>query len=545
MEPTPNSSEPNEPQTSSTPLSDAPVDETASPPEVSATPTESSLEAPSTEPITPLLNTPSTSEPSAAATSEAEPAVSSWSATPASATATSEVTPLAMPTDTKSKKPAKLVALIAAVVVLVGAGSAAAYFGVVVPNKPENVLQTALVNTLGQQQINYKGSIDLDSSGTAMKATFSGAGDSTAKAADVQLAFTVSGVNVSLEGRVVDKNVYVKAGDLSSLAALAGTFAPDYAAPATAISKALSDKWIVIDSTLLKEAGVSCVLDSNWSLTKADLTQIQDQYKKHPFTTIVSNSGDTVDGKKVQKFELSLDDNKLASFGNNLNNLSVTKSLADCQKGKSLPKASDAKGDGDKTPVTVWVDKSTKRIVKIASTSTAQDLKKSNLKGSGSITFSYEKVSIKAPEGATPLLQVIATLQTALGGTGLDLTQLIGTGGASSSSNANDTKRKTDIASLQTQLEAYFAEKGNYPSFAQFNSASWRKTNMKSLDETALQDPDSSSTTLATQPAAHSYSYAPTGDTGASCEADATSCSKYELTATLSDGTKYSKTSLN
>src|SRR5580698_9295036 len=57
---------------------------------------------------------------------------------------------------------------------------------------------------------------------------------------------------------------------------------------------------------------------------------------------------------------------------------------------------------------------------------------------------------------------------------------------------ARNAKRQTDIQDLQTQIEAFFSQSGYYPSLTDMNSASWRATNMKSLDAGALVDPSSS-----------------------------------------------------
>src|SRR6185437_12524563 len=54
---------------------------------------------------------------------------------------------------------------------------------------------------------------------------------------------------------------------------------------------------------------------------------------------------------------------------------------------------------------------------------------------------------------------------------------------------ARNSKRQTDIQSVQTQLEAYFQTNGNYPSYANLSSSSWVTSNMKSLDTGALTDP--------------------------------------------------------
>jgi prepilin-type N-terminal cleavage/methylation domain-containing protein len=116
---------------------------------------------------------------------------------------------------------------------------------------------------------------------------------------------------------------------------------------------------------------------------------------------------------------------------------------------------------------------------------------------------------------------------------------------------ARNSKRQTDIASLQTQLEAWFSQNGYYPSLTDMNSSSWLSTNMKSLDQTALTDPSNptQSKTLVTAPVAKSYAYAVTDSTGASCEADDTTCAKYVLTATyegtVNGNTTYVKSNLD
>lgn len=116
---------------------------------------------------------------------------------------------------------------------------------------------------------------------------------------------------------------------------------------------------------------------------------------------------------------------------------------------------------------------------------------------------------------------------------------------------ARNSKRQTDIASLQTQLEAFFSQNGYYPSLTDMNGAAWLTANMKSLDQVALTDPSNptNSKTLLAAPAAKSYAYAVSDNAGASCEATDTNCAKYTLTATyegsVNGATTYVKTNLD
>ena len=116
---------------------------------------------------------------------------------------------------------------------------------------------------------------------------------------------------------------------------------------------------------------------------------------------------------------------------------------------------------------------------------------------------------------------------------------------------ARNSKRQTDIQSVQTQLEAFYSQNGYYPSLTDMNNGSWLTSNMKSLDQNALIDPSNptQSKTLVAAPAAKSYAYAVTDSSGASCESTDTNCAKYTLTATyegtVNGASTYTKSNLD
>jgi prepilin-type N-terminal cleavage/methylation domain-containing protein len=100
---------------------------------------------------------------------------------------------------------------------------------------------------------------------------------------------------------------------------------------------------------------------------------------------------------------------------------------------------------------------------------------------------------------------------------------------------ARNTKRTTDIKSVQTHIEAYFTQNSHYPSLADMNGSAWLTSNLPSLDTNALIDPSnaSHSTQLAASPTTGQYAYQPTqADGTSSCETNDTTCAKYTLTAT-------------
>lgn len=115
---------------------------------------------------------------------------------------------------------------------------------------------------------------------------------------------------------------------------------------------------------------------------------------------------------------------------------------------------------------------------------------------------------------------------------------------------ARNSARQSDIQAIQTQVEAYFNQNGYYPSRGDLNSASWLNTNLKSLDTEALKDPQGTAATLASAPAAKTYSYAVfQSDGSTSCESDDTTCAVYTLTATyegsVNGSTTYTKKNLD
>jgi len=110
---------------------------------------------------------------------------------------------------------------------------------------------------------------------------------------------------------------------------------------------------------------------------------------------------------------------------------------------------------------------------------------------------------------------------------------------------ARDAKRQTDINALKTQLEAFYATTGYYPTLAHFSDTSsggWVATNMKGLDPNAEKDPKFTGSgayiVAGTGDATH-YGYAVT----CSDTSDETTCSAYTLTATLESGGTFSKSS--
>lgn len=310
------------------------------------------------------------------------------------------------------KTKAFLLSLVAVLVICIG--GAAAYFGVVVPNQPANILKKAVLNTAQQQKFAYTSDISVTSSaasggGLSGKIDIDGSLDTVDNTSDTNLDLTVSGVSVSAEARYVDQNLYVKLGDLSTLSALANSLAPSDASQFNTLSSQLSNKWIEIDSTLLKEAGLNCAMNQNFTLSQSDINLLTNAYNKNPFSTIKSATSTSLNGVSEEKYSLNISNNELVKFVDSFSGISSVKSLESCMRTKTT--TLNWKGDGKTTPVTVWVDKSTKRLSQISLSSND-----SGTSGTITLNLSYNPSTVTAPSNSTPLLTVFTQVMNDFGG---------------------------------------------------------------------------------------------------------------------------------
>lgn len=107
---------------------------------------------------------------------------------------------------------------------------------------------------------------------------------------------------------------------------------------------------------------------------------------------------------------------------------------------------------------------------------------------------------------------------------------------------ARDSERQTDINAVHSQVEAYYAQNGRYPTNANLDDDTFVTAQLKGLDVNALRDPKGADNNVADAAAANVYAYAVTP---AGCDNSTTDCTGYVLTATLEGGGTYTKQSLN
>jgi hypothetical protein len=110
-----------------------------------------------------------------------------------------------------------------------------------------------------------------------------------------------------------------------------------------------------------------------------------------------------------------LDGNKGADFGNGLDQLPLLKKINSCSKDTAKDSNLDQevkntiKKDNETMPLSVWVNKKTKRIAKIGFESTEKD-KKDGVDGTGEVILTYDAVTVTKPTNAKPITSLLGEL---------------------------------------------------------------------------------------------------------------------------------------
>jgi hypothetical protein len=229
-----------------------------------------------------------------------------------------------------------------------------------------------------------------------------------------------------------------------------------------------------------------------------------------------STTSEDIDGQPVMRYDVKINADALkalnqkvgALMGLSPTDVDITIKQIDPD---SLAKAS----------VKMYVNVGSQRLVKVAIT-----------QGDQTSTVTYDAFNSSVVSNEPTADFQYAEFQTLL--TGHASTSLTG--------KAQDTERKADINSLASDIEAYYTSSGFYPSLANVNDAAWVAANLKNTKDNVLTDPNGTTKQLAAAPKANQYAYQAYKDSSlAPCDSDI--CRYFKVTATLSDGTVYTKTS--
>ena len=512
---------------------------------------------------------------------------------------------------------------------LIGGSGVAAYFGMIVPNKPQNIWHKALTNmgTGTYKLIEYGSTLQKTTKGLSAEGSYSFSGSTNSKGTismnsygqkgELKSNFGLDGSNVNIDLRSIlaDKatvpDYYLRVSGLKLLNSHFGNFLSDNESAVSSID----NQWILINRVYIKSRfGLDTGGGNREKITSKDILgaekAINDVNKKWLWTDnedyavleVTKNVGkEKQDNRSVYHYSVNFNKSRTTQYLKAVRDKFKTTDLYDSIKDSYLTYYTDVSDEDienytkdldESKDFDVWVDTRTKLFHKIRFTfkdgyiDIGQDyqggskfpftivehdkkdgvtsdfnlqatldkdtnklvMKLTNVSGKDKfamdLTISQKNspTDFKAPTGAKSINEILTQLDLDDWVTeDVDVYDSL----SSTQSNAQDVERQTDIKTLHSHLEAYYAQNGLYPKLTNLNNSSWRATNMRGLDSEALKDPQGTSSSIVAAPAVHAYSYEASVADGTDCSASDQDCAQYLLTATLSDGNEYLKMSLN
>jgi hypothetical protein len=296
---------------------------------------------------------------------------------------------------------------IAAFVCIIGAGSAAAYFGYIAPNKPENILKAALANSVDPDKLkseNFEGELSVkdNESKQTFSATYNGAATADGvfqMQADVDAVVT----KVKLEMRSADgKSMYLKVSGLTGLPQLLSDYGDEAAQYAPFISR-INNQWFEINESLLSSAG----LGGGFKMSQADREKVAKAYQDHQFLTVKQKLKDEkVADMQSHHLQIVIDKQQLKDYLKALKDAKLDSAVVTQEQ---LDTIDDGLKDVDlnKYPIDVWIDKATKQMNQLKFAYSDNDV---TVTFRMTVTAFNKPVTVTKPTGAKSLLELISEL---------------------------------------------------------------------------------------------------------------------------------------
>jgi len=313
--------------------------------------------------------------------------------------------------------------IVSAIVLLLSGGAAAAYFGYYLPNKPENVLKRALVNSFDLKKaktIHFSGEITSDEGETSipLSMTFQGATDTESGAFDVKAELDILLTTLALDARTTDgKTFYFKVGGLDDMAGLLDSMAqadPVSAMDAAILSgylsvfQGLNEQWVELSRNAAEQLGIAAESEPN--MLSVDRQKIVDAYLANEFLIIKEKLADEdIKGVKSHHYKIDIDKAKLKAFAAELSkNISAFK-----QSEEQRNEFNRIIDEMKLYNLEVWIAKSDKTFRKVAFAYSANG---DAVEGHVTVDSYNQPVTVEKPENAKSLLEVIQDLFSSFSG---------------------------------------------------------------------------------------------------------------------------------
>lgn len=393
---------------------------------------------------------------------------------------TSDVPPAVAPvlgsqTRRGKKKPLTIALIIAAVLIVLGGASAAAYTWY---QNPQKVVTDSIAKLLTAKTVSYTGTIDSKSDTTKLAIALDGAATQQMASGHAKATIAMGAASVVAEGNLMadkDGNWYFKIVNAKDIAAtlLQGLPTQSQGGVDSAIAK-INDRWIKftpadlnimpsIDSTKKQQCSYAAL--NRFQTDGSYRSDVVDQYSKHQFINITENLGEK---NGSLGYKLALDLAKEKAF---LEGATHTKLYADLQKCDSTFKLDSSTISNDTTgssapEVELWADKWSHSLTKLVLANPSTE-KTDTYNVTVNPKFD-QNVTIDVPKDAMTLDQLKTELAPLFGGM-FDGSAATTAGVAS---NAETVKNQTNAILVQKKVETYNAESTTgYPTFAQLMKA--------------------------------------------------------------------------
>lgn len=315
--------------------------------------------------------------------------------------------PTAMaPVPPKGKRKGLMIGLIIGVVLLVlGGGAAAAYFGYYLPNKPENILKQALYNDLTTDAPASKLEGEFSVKQKDSDETFAGTVDAVFNengSFDMTATLDALVTTLSFDVRSVDgKSLYARVGGLEGLPEIIGSTDAVETQSLAALLEAFNDQWFEINNSLLQQATDGSFKSFDFSnFSEKDAKKVADLYAANSFFVVKQTLADEkASGVDSYHYKVAIDRGKLINFLKGVKDAKI-ENLEIAQENIDLLKDVDFA----KYPVDVWIAKDTKTFSQFALSGT-QDGTTFELR----IATSYldKKKDVEKPEDAKSILEAV------------------------------------------------------------------------------------------------------------------------------------------
>lgn len=369
-----------------------------------ATPPAGPMPAADSTPASPAAATPP--EPAA---SEATAAPEVPAVPPSNMPAMAPATPGGDIAPKKSKKVPLIVGIIIAVVVILLGASAAAYY--VVINKPQNVLNMALINTFSADKVSsasFDGSLEVKpKGGTAFNATFNGAMNDQG-AFNLHGDFDAMVTTIKLDMLSADgKTFYLRLGGLEGLPELLGETGSSGASAISPIISGLNNQWIQINQSMINQLTGDDTSVST-KLSADDRKKLTNAYKEHRFLVVDKTLKDeTVKGTKSHHYQIVIDKTELKGFAAAVKASNITGMKISAGSLREFNKEVD-KANFKKYPVDVWVSKGDKMINQVGFAVTESNGDRTTVRLT--IDKYNQPVHVTTPKNAKSLLEAMSLL---------------------------------------------------------------------------------------------------------------------------------------